>query len=78
MEDIETLISDMRKLKKDIAEIKSLIKELHAVQFGKLYQPQKEKKPTKKQIEEAKLNGLRKAAHLRMLNRPARKTYDKK
>jgi|GEM_PF-4017266 len=80
-EDIEDLKNEMKNLSemaRKISEIYAVqttakesikkIDELHAIQTGKLYNPSKERRLSKKQKEEQELNQLLRDAHLRALN----------
>ena len=59
--------SEYLELKKELAELKQILKELHAVTTGKLYTSKT--RLSRKEKDEMTLIELRRNAHRRMLNR---------
>lgn len=58
---------DYLELKRELAEIKRIMLEMHAVQTGKLYQP-KPRKKSQRQIDKEEIQQMRRNAHQRALN----------
>jgi len=62
--------SELNDIRKELSEMKKMLKEVHTITTGKLYQPsEKPKRLTKKQKLDAELLQRSREAHNRMLNK---------